>query len=119
MKKLMLLSFAALFMVVGTACDALDDQLNPERGSLQIVLGGLPADPDIDAGVLIRGPNSSEEEISFGTTLTNLTPGDYTVVAPNVETDDATYAPDAPSTQVEVEADKKKVVTITYSETSN
>jgi len=34
MKKLMLLSFAALFMVVGTACD----QLNPVRGSLQIIL---------------------------------------------------------------------------------
>ena len=117
MKKLMLLSFLTLFMVVGTACEAIDDQLNPERGSLQVILNNLP--PDVDAGVLIRGPNSSEEEIDFGTTLTNLNPGDYTVVAPNVEADDVVYTPDVQSTQVEIEADKKEVVTITYAETSN
>ena len=113
MKKLLLM-LVALIMVVSTACDALDDQLNPERGSLRIILENLP--PDVDAGILIRGPNSSEEEIAFETTLTNLPPGDYSVVASEVEDEDVTYTPDEVTTRVEIVADKREVVTITYSD---
>lgn len=59
--------------------------------------------------MLIQGPNSSEEEIDFETTLTNLSPRDYSVVAPNVEGDDATYTPDVQTTRVEIVADKKRL----------
>ena len=113
MKKLMLPSWVALFVVLGASCSVLDEQLSSERGRLQIILENLP--PAVDAGVLVRGPNSSEEKIAFETTLTNLPTGNYSVVALSVEDGGVTYTPDQEVARVTIVADKTEVVTVTYS----
>lgn len=81
-------------------------------GSLTVTIDGLPE--DLEAAVTVSGPAGYSQALTVSATLTELTPGTYTVTAEPVPSDGDSYTPDLPSQDVSVSADNTATATVTY-----
>ncbi len=87
----------------------------PTTGSLEVTISGLPT--STDAAVTVTGPDGFSQTLKVSQTLSDLTPGDYTVTAGNV-TSSYTYAATVASSPVNVTAGAVAQATIAYSATT-
>lgn len=71
-------------------------------GALAVAVTGLPSSAAVV--VAITGPGGFSREVTSTTTLTDLTPGSYTVSAPSVVSGGITYTPGMPAQLVMVSA---------------
>src|SRR5688500_7836153 len=83
----------ALPTILATCSDA---PTAPNPGSLAVVIGGLPA--AVQPSVTVSGPNAFSVVVASSTTLTDLKPGIYTVVAADVTSGNVRFAA-VPATQ--------------------
>jgi hypothetical protein len=84
----------SLFVLVMLGCDSGPSGLS--TGNLSVTVAGLPTGTSAD--VTVTGPDGYSQAVSGTQTLTQLTPGIYTVAAGNVMVGATTYAA-APSSQ--------------------
>ncbi|MGN6392533.1 MAG: hypothetical protein ACTHM9_09850 [Gemmatimonadales bacterium] len=84
----------------------------PTTGSLAVTIGGLPA--GTNAGVTVTGPNNLSTPVAASTTLTDLVPGTYTVVAAPVPSGGTTYNGTPASSTQAVAAGATATATVTY-----
>jgi hypothetical protein len=84
----------SLFLVMLLGCGG--DPTGPTTGSLAIEVDGLPAGTSADLAV--TGPGGFNRAVSASETLTELAPGNYTVVASNVTSGNASFVA-APASQ--------------------
>ncbi|HEY7613768.1 MAG TPA: hypothetical protein VH764_12285 [Gemmatimonadales bacterium] len=85
-------------------------------GSLVVTVSGLPA--GAAAAVSATGPGGFSRAVTATTTLTDLTPGEYTVTASTVTAGGSTYTATPTTTAVEVEAGVTANVSVTYAATA-
>ena len=71
-------------------------------GAIAVSVSGLPQ--GTNATVVVTGPNSFSQTATATTTLTNLTPGTYTISASSVTVSGTTYAPSPATRTVNVSA---------------
>lgn len=71
-------------------------------GAIAVSVSGLPQ--GTNAAVVVTGPNSFSQTATATTTLTNLTPGTYTISASSVTVSGTTYAPSPTTRTVTVTA---------------
>jgi hypothetical protein len=71
-------------------------------GSLNITVTGLPG--GTAAAITVAGPGGYNQTVTASTTLLDLTPGTYTLIASNVASSDSTYAATPASLSVTVAA---------------
>ena len=89
-------------LAVVLTCHALDS------ASLTVSVEGLPA--ELDADILVAGPDGFETNLSDSDDLVGLAPGEYTVTASPV----GDYLPTEASQQIDLEAGDEEVLTVTY-----
>ena len=77
--------------------------------SLEVVVEGLG---DLDADVLVTGPEGFEESVTETTSFENLLPGEYVVTANDVSDNGIDYTADGDT--VELESDVGDTVTVSY-----
>ena len=86
--------------------------LAPKRASLTVNINNVPE--GTTAIVTVTGPNGFSRPLAGTTTITDLTPGSYAVLAGDAETETARYGA-LPATQnVELAAGTTRTVDITY-----
>ena len=115
--------FPALFLaVLLTACGGGGDAGTPgpvapppaaTTGALAVTSSGLPA--GINASLRVTGPNNYQQDLTGPQTLSQLAPGDYTVVAQAVTSDGATYEPAPTSQTLSVAAGATASASVAYS----
>ena len=112
MKRTLRLWGLALLAVV-QACGN-EPSTSPARslGNLTATIGGLP--PGVDAAVTVTGPSGFSRVVTATETLTDLTPGGYTVSATDVASGGHRYAPGTLSQTVQVAADLTTQVQVAY-----
>ncbi len=81
-------------------------------GSLEVTIKGLPVGTPAD--VVISGPNSFSQQLSSSSVLSNLTPGDYQLIANAVTVASDTYTSRPTSQTFGVVAGRKTDFTVTY-----
>ncbi|MEZ4456374.1 MAG: hypothetical protein R2882_07470 [Gemmatimonadales bacterium] len=87
----------------------------PTRGSLDVIIGGLPG--GVAAAVTVTGPGGFSETVTASATLTALLPGSYTVAAGSVAAGGQTYGA-APASQVaDVSVGNVAAAAVTYAGT--
>lgn len=97
-----------------------------QSGNLQLTITGLPETaavtqaltPNATADVTVTGPGDFSRSVTESTTLTDLTPGTYTVAADAVTEGGVTYTPDPATQQVTVTAGATASASVSYSEAS-
>ncbi|MQA90340.1 MAG: hypothetical protein GEU90_08895 [Gemmatimonas sp.] len=89
-----------------------DPGLEPETGTLEVVVDGLPA--ETDAPLLVTGPDGFSRELAASETLTELVPGTYTASVGEVSADDLTYNSDRVFHYAEVEAGAVATLTVEF-----
>jgi len=82
-------------------------------GSLSLVVSGLPT--DIQADIAVSGPSGLTHSVRETMTLTDLLPGEYTITATAVATDDAIYGPGAPTQTAFVTVSESAETLVSYS----
>ena len=93
---LVLVRVALPLLVAIAACQpSAKTPTGPTTGGLLITISGLPSGP---ASLSVTGPAGYSQLVSSTITLSNLTPGTYTVTAYNVASGTTTYTPN-PKTQ--------------------
>jgi hypothetical protein len=85
-------------------------------GSLTVTVSGLPA--ATDAAVTVTGPGALRREVTATTTLEDLPPGQYTVVAASVSAGGSTYTATPTTRAVDVTAGATVTVAIGYTATA-
>ncbi len=107
-------TIAALLAVVSAACGGggSGGSTDPEVGSLQVAVSGLPA--GTSASVLVSGPDSYSRALTASTTISNLDPGAYTVTAANVQAGANIYAATPLSQTLQVTAGDATSASIGY-----
>ena len=105
-----------LTVSVGLRCsDEIEEPpIEADPGTLVVAIHGLP--DDIDADVLVEGPDDFSATLTATTTLEDLEAGDYTVEAAVVSSDDLRYRfrPDPETAAVTVDEEDGASVVITY-----
>ena len=91
-----------------------DSEVEPDVGELVVTVEGLSDSSEAD--ITVTGPDGFSESIAGSTTLEELTPGDYDVVAAEVEDGEAVFAPVDAEQSVDVVAGESASVTVTYEE---
>jgi hypothetical protein len=81
-------------------------------GTLAVTVSGLP--DGVDAAVTVSGPESFSQALTATRTLTDLSPGSYTVDAASVTGGEDSYDPSPASQPVEVAAGAQARATVTY-----
>jgi small-conductance mechanosensitive channel len=71
-------------------------------GQLTLAVSGLPA--GVNASISVTGPGAFSQSVTAGTTLSNLTPGTYTIAASNVTQGGTLFTPSPASQTVSVTA---------------
>ena len=105
---------AALIAVILAACGGGGGggSTDPEVGSLQVAVTGLPAGPS--ASILVSGPDDYSRSLTGSTTISNLDPGAYTVAASNVQVSANTYAATPLNQTVQVTAGDATLANVSY-----
>jgi hypothetical protein len=99
------------FLSLGVGCST-TGPTGPTTGSLQITVTGLPSGP---AAISVTGPAGFSQMVTATTTLTNLTPGLYTLAASPVVVSGSTYTSTPASSTVNVVASSTATpATVTY-----
>lgn len=81
-------------------------------GSLNLTVSGLPDNTDAD--VTVGGPEDFNQTVSATTTLSDLTPGEYTVTAADVTVDGDVYAAIVTGSPATVPAGGSASVSVSY-----
>ena len=81
-------------------------------GSLELTISGLPG--AAGAAVTVTGPDSFSQDVLQSRTLSDLTPGSYSVTASAVEVGGTTYVPTVDPNSVTVQAGAVATVNVTY-----
>jgi hypothetical protein len=102
----------ALVAATAISCDGGPSGLT--TGNLSISVVGLPS--GTSAAVTVSGPDGYSQAVPGTQTLTQLTPGIYTIAASNVTAGATTYAPTPPSQTVSVSGSAN--VSVVYSASS-
>lgn len=85
-------------------------------GSLQAVVTGLPS--GINPALRLTGPNNFSQDLNAAQTVSNLTPGSYTLAASSVTASGITYTPAPTSQTIAVMAGASASATIAYGNTA-
>ena len=102
-----------VFVALLAACGGSKDATGPSLGTLVVSVTGLPAGST--PSVLVSGPDSFSHPVSSpSATLTDLTPGAYTVAAASVSIGGAVYAASPASQTAQVSGGGNASATITY-----
>ena len=91
-----------------------DDVSTAQPGTLEIVIDGVPA--DVTANVRVSGPGGFTQRLTTSTVLSQLTPGDYDVMAFGVARDDVGVAPRESTFTVTVTDSAGASVRVVYEE---
>lgn len=89
-----------------------DDDSASGTGSLMIAISGLPS--GTSAAITVLGPGEFRQTVTQPSTLSNLAPGSYTVVATNVLTSGGLLQPQPPSQTVGVDAGARALANVAY-----
>ena len=84
-------------------------------GQLTLAVTGLPA--GVNASVSVTGPGAFSQTVTTGTTLSNLTPGTYTIAASNVTQGGTLFTPSPASQTVSVTAGATASRSVAYTGT--
>jgi FG-GAP repeat len=85
---------------------------NPNAGSLEVAINGLPSGTNAD--VTIAGANGFSQLVTTSSVLSNLPPGDYQLTANAVTVGSDTYTPTPTSQTIGIVAGGKADFTVTY-----
>jgi hypothetical protein len=85
----------------------------PVTGNLSVRIVGLPN--GVSGAVTVAGPNGSSQTLGATQTLSDLTPGTYTVIAANVSVGKDAFVPLLNNQAVAVSAGTTASATVTYS----
>jgi hypothetical protein len=107
-----LLALALLAACGGGDGPIAGNSITPKTGSLTVTIADAPI--GVAVSVTVAGPNGFARTIAGTTTITGLTPGSYTVSAPDVATESAIYAPRPAAQNVEVMAGNAPAVDVVY-----
>lgn len=83
------------------------------QGSLSVSVTGLPG--GVSGSVLVTGPGGYSQSVAGSLTLTELSPGSYTLTASNVTSGAFTYVPAPPSQAVPVTVGATSPAAVAYS----
>jgi len=95
---------------------ACSDSTAPSRGSLQVIIAGLPADQP--ASVTVTGAGSTSQSLTATTTLNDLAAGSYDIRAENVTAGDVAYVPTPATQSIAVTGGRAATATVTYGPSS-
>jgi FG-GAP repeat len=85
---------------------------NPNAGSLEVTINGLPSGTNAD--VTVAGANGFSQLVTTSGVLSNLTPGNYQLTAKTVTAGSDSYTPTPESQAISVVAGNKATITVTY-----
>ncbi len=103
--KYRVIGLLALCFLLGACSDAVTPPpvTDPNTGSLQVTIQGLP--PEAEADVTVAGPGDYQEEVERSRTLTSLATGRYTVTVGSVVYEGETYPGALPGSRSQTELD--------------
>jgi glucose/arabinose dehydrogenase len=102
----------AALPLVWASMSCSDGTVAPTRGSLEVIIAGLPsAQP---AGVTVTGPGNTSQALTATATLNDLAAGSYDVRADNVTAGDVVYVPTPATQRIAVTGGKAATATVTY-----
>lgn len=88
----------------------------PGNGALAVTVSGLPS--GTSASVSVTGPGGYSASVAHTSTLTNLAPGSYQLIAASVASNDTNYVPSPSSATLSVVAGSTPLpTTVVYSKT--
>ena len=102
----------AALPLVWASMSCSDGTVAPSRGSLEVIIAGLPSGQP--AGVTVTGPGNTSQALTATATLNDLAAGSYDVRADNVTTGDAVYVPTPATQRIAVTGGKAATATVTY-----
>ena len=106
---------AVLLVSASLACS--DSTAAPSRGSLQVIIGGLPADQP--ANVTVTGPGNTSQALTATTTVNNLAAGSYDIRAEDVTAGGVAYVPTPTTQSIAVTEGRAATATVTYGPSSS
>jgi hypothetical protein len=112
-------AFAPLLAALVAASCSSDSSTptQPGTGALTITVSGLPS--GTSASVTVTGPGGYSSNVAHTSTLTNLTPGSYQLIAASVASNDTSYVPSPASATLAVASDATPVpTTVVYARTA-
>lgn len=89
----------------------------PVLGNLNVSINGLPG--GVSGSVSVSGPSGYTQVLTASSTLSNLTPGTYTVAASSFTNSGTTYSPTPGSQSVSVSAGATAAASVTYTSGSS
>ena len=109
-------SLTAIALVLASlACS--DSTAAPSRGSLQVIIAGLPADQP--ASITVTGPGNTSQALTVTTTMNNLVAGSYDIRAENVTAGGVAYVPTPATQRVPVTEGGTATAAVTYGSSSS
>ncbi len=111
MKALFKLS-TSVALVACISCGGSSTPTRPASGSLAVTISGLPA--GTNASVTVTGPNNFNQVVTATQTLTDLTPGNYTVTANNVMQMPYSYGGNVSGSPATISTSAGANATVTY-----
>lgn len=89
----------------------------PVLGNLNVSINGLPS--GVSGSVNVSGPGGYSQNLTTSFTLSNLTPGTYTITANSFTNSGTTYSPTPGSATVSVSAGATTTTSVTYTSGSS
>lgn len=86
---------AALTLLLAAACGGGSTPTGPTTGALEVGITGLPS--GVAASIAVTGPGGYAKTVTASTTLSQLSPGDYTIAAQSVTVTGGNYDPSPPT----------------------
>ena len=102
----------AALPLVWASMSCSDGTVAPTRGSLEVIIAGLPSGQP--AGVTVTGPGNTSQALTATATLNDLAAGSYDVRADNVTAGDVVYVPTPATQRIAVTGGKAATATVTY-----
>ena len=102
----------AALPLVWASVSCSDGTVAPTRGSLEVIIAGLPSGQP--AGVTVTGPGNTSQALTATATLNDLAAGSYDVRADNVTAGDVVYVPTPATQRIAVTGGKAATATVTY-----
>ena len=103
---------AAIPLVWASLACSSDDTVAPTRGSLEVIIGGLPASQP--AGVTVTGPGNTSQALAATATMNDLAAGSYDIRAENVSAGGVVYVPTPATQSIAVTGGRAATATVTY-----
>lgn len=104
------LAACVAFLLLAAGCE--DGTAPGRRGSLALVVAGLPA--GVNADVSVSGPSGFTEAVTTSRTLRSLAPGNYTITALDVQTSSERWTASPAAQTAAVDASIEATATVTY-----